>query len=586
MTFRNRPVLNRKHRPRWQDELRTQQLTVAGFAAAIAVAIGIFAAVAWSSFYDANLRQVALVHGRPIDQAQMTRRTDLVTAQLTATYITLSAEKGGAQDQAIDQQLQSLQQAIQSADQIASGTIVNGIVLDQRAPDFGISVGDDELNAEVEKRRTLPARVQLSLILVQPQLDAGAAAGSAPTDQNWADAKAQADDLKSQLDGGADFAQLATDNSDDTSATTGGSLGWLTEDSTIYTDYLDATKDAATGDVVGPLKNDQGWYLVKVNDRKPAERDSELDRLLSLAGLSDADYRAFVREDMLQTKFRDYFENTVVGRYAAQRDVSQIMITPDETGSPSPKIQIRHLLAQPLPGAQDQSTATDAQWAAALERAKSFREEASKPDADWYELAKQSDDPGSRTKGGSLGWYDPGALDQQFVKEFADAAAALDVGELSEPIKSEFGYHIIEITDRRVSAAELANRLVEKLRDKPDSFYETARDYSEDAVTASKGGELGWVLRYQYDAEKENVIFGLTEPGQISDPYVTDSGVYIFKLNDTSDARWVPQSRRDQVTNTGFARWLGELRDQAGVWTDPALSPATTAGAGSTSQIP
>jgi len=39
MSFRNRPVLDRKHRPRWQDELRTQQLIVASFAIAIAVAI-------------------------------------------------------------------------------------------------------------------------------------------------------------------------------------------------------------------------------------------------------------------------------------------------------------------------------------------------------------------------------------------------------------------------------------------------------------------------------------------------------------------------------------------------------------------
>ena len=59
MSYRNRPVLDRKHRPRWQDELRSQQLIIAGFALAIAVALGIFGAVAWSSFFDANLRQVA-----------------------------------------------------------------------------------------------------------------------------------------------------------------------------------------------------------------------------------------------------------------------------------------------------------------------------------------------------------------------------------------------------------------------------------------------------------------------------------------------------------------------------------------------
>jgi len=61
MSFRNRPVLDRKHRPRWQDELRTQQLIVAGFAVAIGVALGIFAASAWSDHYQAHLRPVAAV---------------------------------------------------------------------------------------------------------------------------------------------------------------------------------------------------------------------------------------------------------------------------------------------------------------------------------------------------------------------------------------------------------------------------------------------------------------------------------------------------------------------------------------------
>ncbi|HSM38644.1 MAG TPA: hypothetical protein VK838_04860, partial [Candidatus Limnocylindrales bacterium] len=171
MSFRNRPVLDRKHRPRWQDELRTQQLTVAGFAVAIAVAIGIFAAVAWSTFYDANLRQVALVHGTSVSRAEVTKRADLIAAQLTASYLDLSGQMGGARDQVIQQQLQALQEAISSVDEIASNSIVTGIVLDDRAAGFGLSVDPAELDAEVAKRRTIPERMQLSIILVKPKLD-------------------------------------------------------------------------------------------------------------------------------------------------------------------------------------------------------------------------------------------------------------------------------------------------------------------------------------------------------------------------------------------------------------------------------
>ena len=87
MSFRNRPVLDRKHRPRWQDELRTQQLIVAGFALAIAVAVGIFAAAAWNGFYQSNLRQAALVDGTPVQRGDVVKRIQIVAAELQATAV-------------------------------------------------------------------------------------------------------------------------------------------------------------------------------------------------------------------------------------------------------------------------------------------------------------------------------------------------------------------------------------------------------------------------------------------------------------------------------------------------------------------
>src|SRR6267143_1508410 len=64
----------------------------------------------------------------------------------------------------------------------------------------------------------------------------------------------------------------------------------------------------------------------------------------------------------------------------------------------------------------------------------------------WNQLAKDnSNDPGSADSGGELGWVGKG----QFVKEFEDAARALKIGEVSDPIKSDFGYHIIQVEERR-----------------------------------------------------------------------------------------------------------------------------------------
>ena len=62
------------------------------------------------------------------------------------------------------------------------------------------------------------------------------------------------------------------------------------------------------------------------------------------------------------------------------------------------------------------------------------------------ELAKQSKDPGSKDKGGELGWSSPNA----YVKPFAEALGKLKKGEYTKtPVKSDFGYHVIQLDDSR-----------------------------------------------------------------------------------------------------------------------------------------
>lgn len=66
---------------------------------------------------------------------------------------------------------------------------------------------------------------------------------------------------------------------------------------------------------------------------------------------------------------------------------------------------------------------------------------------DFGEVAKLlSDDPGSASEGGETGWTDPGT----FVPEFEEVANALDIGVVSEPFRSRFGWHVLEVMDRRV----------------------------------------------------------------------------------------------------------------------------------------
>lgn len=69
--------------------------------------------------------------------------------------------------------------------------------------------------------------------------------------------------------------------------------------------------------------------------------------------------------------------------------------------------------------------------------------------ADFAEVAKEySTEQAAQESGGELGWF----TSDKMVKEFSDAALALEINEISEPVKSEFGYHVIQVTDKRDAA--------------------------------------------------------------------------------------------------------------------------------------
>lgn len=97
---------------------------------------------------------------------------------------------------------------------------------------------------------------------------------------------------------------------------------------------------------------------------------------------------------------------------------------------------VRHILVKPTEVLSDE---------AAQQRVAELRQRIMDGE-DFAMLAKEySDDIGSASEGGALGWTNPG----QMVPEFEAAMASTKIGEISEPIRSEFGWHILEVTDRR-----------------------------------------------------------------------------------------------------------------------------------------
>ena len=576
MTIRSRPVLDRKHRPRWQDELRTQQLTVIGFAVAIAIALGIFGAAAWNGYWEAHLRPVAAVAGTSFTRGDLAVREEIITAETIAEITELQSQMGGPRDQILQQQIDSLSTRLNSIPTTATESLVDGAVLTKQADEFGVAVEDEAVDAEIAERFRRPERVAAQLILVDPLPD-DAEADAEPTEEQQAAAREEAEEARDRVEGDEAFATVATELSDDFTAASGGVLGWFEEDDAAYAEYFDALADAEVGDVVGPVETERGFAVLELLERREETTEGGLGELLESQGVDDAAYRDFVREELLVGAYETHFAEEVVSDEAPQRRVAEIVIQPVE-GEAVPQERARHVLVQPDPEAESQADATDEQWDAALEEAREVEELVSDPDADWFAIAEEhSDDTGSAARGGDLGWSDP--ANSPYVTEFGATLADLEVGEVSDPVRTEFGYHVIQKTGERESPQAQAAELVEELRADPDSFAETARRVSE-AETAADGGELGWVAPYQLDPMLEQAVFELTEVGQISDPIEAESGaITIYQLLEISEGRDIEEDRLDDILAAGFERWLDdEVRSPVETWIDPQFASTTAAG--------
>ena len=105
----------------------------------------------------------------------------------------------------------------------------------------------------------------------------------------------------------------------------------------------------------------------------------------------------------------------------------------------------RHVLIEPDKEAADKDAADKAALAKAQEVTKQLR--AAPVDQElWNKVAKESSkDPGSAESGGELGFVGKG----QFVKEFEEAATKLAIDGISDPVKSQFGYHVIQVRERK-----------------------------------------------------------------------------------------------------------------------------------------
>lgn len=189
-------------------------------------------------------------------------------------------------------------------------------------------------------------------------------------------ARTRAEQVRDELEKGADFKQLAVAHSQGQNALEGGGLGWRSGGQ-LPDLFVNALRELNPGEVSKVLRSPNGFHILRLNDRRGGD----------------------TAHNVVQTR-------------------------------------ARHILFR----VNELTTPREAE-----RRAVQLRERLVNGD-DFADAARaRSDDIGSATNGGDLGWVTPG----QTVPEFERAMGALQPGEISEPVKTPFGVHLIQVLERR-----------------------------------------------------------------------------------------------------------------------------------------
>ncbi|ALW84747.1 peptidylprolyl isomerase [Hymenobacter sedentarius] len=209
----------------------------------------------------------------------------------------------------------------------------------------------------------------------------------------------------------------------------------------------------------------------------------------------------------------------------------------------SQEVNASHILIRVAPDATPQDTL------AAYKKIEGIRQQAL-GGADFAQLARTlSEDPSAKENAGKLGYFTA----MQMVYPFESAAYKTPVGQVSAPIRTRFGYHIIKVNDKRAAQGEIkvahlmirmnanaaksdsltAKKKVDELYSrlkKGENWDKLVAQFSEDAGSAANGGELPPFGTGRMIPSFEEVAFKLQKPGDISAPVQTPYGWHIIKL--------------------------------------------------------
>jgi peptidyl-prolyl cis-trans isomerase D len=239
------------------------------------------------------------------------------------------------------------------------------------------------------------------------------------------------------------------------------------------------------------------------------------------------------------------------------------------------RVHAEHILLMTVGGK------TDAEVAEIKKKAEDILAQAKKKGTNFEDLAKKySEDPGSKTKGGDLGWV----LQGQTVPEFEKAAFSLNKGEISDLIKTQYGFHIIKVLDKETAHTKTFDEVKDSLRpnyllNKVDQQASTIADQMSADIRQSNKTTLDQlaqkyhltiaqthpvgpgepVLELGNGQEVKDEIFHLRQ-GDLSLPLRTDRGYVVLSIQQSQPAhQGTLEEVRDKVVTDLKQRKANEL---------------------------
>jgi peptidyl-prolyl cis-trans isomerase SurA len=209
---------------------------------------------------------------------------------------------------------------------------------------------------------------------------------------------------------------------------------------------------------------------------------------------------------------------------------------------------------------------------------------------DFQKLALQySEDPSLKMNKGDIGWMTA----FRTVWDFENAIYNTPVGQISMPIRTQYGYHIAKVTETRPSKGSVqvyhifvrapeewtaeqklaAKNKIYAIYDSlknGHSFGEMVRNNSDDRSTVSKSGELPWFGAGQMIPEFENAAFSLSHPGEYTQPVQSFYGWHLLMLKGRKDLGSYSEMRSEiiskindpQVAAVKKANYINKLKKQ------------------------